>query len=511
LRAYTRPLVLAAAVLAITSLPYLYAFTSEPADRVFMGFFVNGADMNSYLAKMREGLDGQWAWSNHYSTEASPPVYLFVWLLLWGHLAELLHLSLYATFQLFRVTGAFALFAAAWSLIRHYLTDEAARRFALYLLAFTMGFGILVWAIGSPVVLGHRLDALDLRMPELSAFFSILTGPTWPAAFVVAGAVLTLRAAARESAALGALAALAWLGEASMHPQMLVLLFAALGTGLLWRRPSARGWLAVAAAVVPPLPYLGYAYWISAHSAAVLRWQAQGVDSYAPDAISLAIGLLPLVLGAALAIPVVLRRRSREDVFLCAWLALVAAVMWIPNPASAIGRRFLDAIFVPLACLCALGVYEVLVPRLRSLRARRLVPFAYVAVSAITPAFIVLALTGVAHSAQYTLPRAQYQSLVWLAGQPPGIVLSSAGLGLYVPAYTDDTVYVGHYSETYQYPRKSNQAAALLAGRADLRTFVSAQRVRYVIWTSADSASPPTALGEPSFYAPGVEVFVVRT
>jgi hypothetical protein len=498
-------------VLGVTSLPYVFAFTTEPASKVFMGFFVNGADMNSYLAKMREGAAGQWAWTNHYTTESSPPVYIFVWLLLWGHLAALLHVSLYAAFQLFRVTGAVALFVAAWIFIHHYLADERARRFALYLLAFTMGFGILTWAIGQPVVLGHQLDAMDLRMPEISAFFSILTGPTWPAAFVVLGAVLTLRAAATGSLALGAAAALAWLGEASMHPQLLVLLFAALAAGLVLRPPTRRGLVAVAVAVLPPLPYLGYSYWISAHSTAVLRWQAQGVDSFAPDAISLAIGLLPLVAGAALALPGVLRRRSREDVVIVAWLVLVAAVRWIPNPASVIGRRFVDAIFVPLACLAADGVYRVLLPRFREIRAQRLVPFSYVAVSAITPAFVVLALIGAAHSAQYTLPRAQYDSLTWLARQPTGVVLSSAELGLYVPAYTDDTVYVGHYSETYQYARKDAEARALLSGGADLRSFVARNGITYVIWTPQDGESPPASLGRPGFYEDGVSVFAVRT
>ncbi len=502
---------LVAVVLAVTSLPYVYAYATEPASKAFMGFFVNGADMNSYLAKMREGLDGRWSWVNRYTTEESPPDYLFVWLLAWGHLAGLLHLGLYAAFQLFRVTGAIALFAAAWAFVRHYLRDERARRFALYLLAFTMGFGLFVWAAGSPAVLGRRMDALDLRMPELSAFFSILTGPTWAAAFVVAGSVLTLRAVAAGRLALGALAALAWLGEASLHPQVPVLLFVALAACLLVRPPGRRGVAAAAVAVAPALPYLAYSYWISAHSTAVLRWQAQGVDSLAPDALSLAIALLPLLVGSAAALPGVLRRRSREDVYLLAWLALVAAVMWIPNPASAIGRRFLDAIFVPLACLAADGMYRVIVPRLRAVRTQRLLPFSYVAVSAITPAFAVLALIGVARSGENSLPRAQLDSLTWLAGQPRGVVLSSAALGLYVPVYTDDTVYVGHYSETYRYAAKSEQARDLLAGRADLSAFVSANRVRYVIWTADDSSSPPTSLGEPGFYEPGVEVFVVRT
>ncbi|HEX6488413.1 MAG TPA: hypothetical protein VF137_06000 [Candidatus Dormibacteraeota bacterium] len=509
MRAYVRPLALALIVLAVTSIPLVYAVTTEPHDRVFMGFFVNGADMNSYLEKMREGSDGLWYWINRYSTETSPPVYLFIWLLAWGHLAALLHLGALAAFQLFRVSGAIALFLAAWAFIRHFCRPDA-QRFALYLLAFTMGFGILIWAVGSPVVLGHHTDALDLRMPELSAFFSILTGPTWPAAFVVAGAVLTLRAVESGDLRLAAPAAFAWLGEASMHPQMLVVLFVVLGVALAWRGPGARGWAAAAVAIGPALPYLGYATWVSSRSAEVLRWQAQGVDGYAPDALSLAVALLPAVVPAALAIPGRLRRRSREDVFLLAWLLAVMAVMWVPNPASSIGRRFLDGIYVPLACLAADGLYGVVISRLHSARSRRLVPFSYLAVSAITPAFAVLALVGTAHASQYALTRSEYDSLLWLQRQPAGLVLSSARIGLYVPAYTDDTVYVGHYSETFQYGQKSTQASDLLAGRADIAAFVRARGVRYVLWTAADSEAPPAELGAPAFSEPGSAVFVTE-
>lgn len=508
-RAYVRPLVLAVIVLAVTSIPTLVAYSSQPPGRAFMGFFVNAADMNSYLEKMREGSEGLWYWVNRYTTESSPPVLLFVWLLAWGHLAALLHLGGIATFQLFRVTGAIALFGGAWAFIRHFCTGRDTRRFALHLLAFTMGFGILLWALHSPVVLGHRTDALDLRMPELSAFFSTLTGPTWQAAFVVLGSVLTLRAAATGDFGAGGVAALAWLGEASIHPQMLVILFVALAVALLWRRPPRRGWAAAALAVLPSLPYIAYATWISGRSAEVVRWQAQGIDGYAPDALSMAVALLPLVVPAALALPARVRRRSREDVFLLAWLLAVIAVMWVPNPASSIGRRFLDGVYVPLACLAAEGVHGAVLPRLRGQRARRLLPFSYIAVSAITPAFIVLALAGTVRSPQYSISRAEYDSLMWLQSHRAGVVLSSARLGTYVPAYTDDTAYVGHYSETFQYGRKSEEAGALLAGRGDLSAFIRANGVSYVLWSSADSQSPPSGLGSPAFDEPGAEVFIV--
>ena len=66
---WTLPLGLAAVLAIVTTIPYLYAWTSQPAGHVFMGFFFLGDDANTYLAKMREGWEGSWIWTNRYSTE----------------------------------------------------------------------------------------------------------------------------------------------------------------------------------------------------------------------------------------------------------------------------------------------------------------------------------------------------------------------------------------------------------------------------------------------------------
>ena len=43
---------------------------------------------------------------------------------------------------------------------------------------------------------------------------------------------------------------------------------------------------------------------------------------------------------------------------------------------------------------------------------------------------------------------------------------------------------------------------------ADLTAFITAQHIRYVIWSAADTSLPPPAmLGSPAFTAPGVQVF----
>jgi len=503
-------LVLGLVLAVLTLLPYVYAHLASPSGRTFMGFFFLADDANTYLAKMREGLDGGWVWTNRYSTEASPPVYFFLYWLALGHVSAFAHLPLLATFHVARILGGLLLLYAGSIFIDHFVEGERARRWALVFLAFGLGMGYVIQAFGKPVIFGQQTDTLDWRMPELSAFYSILALSHFAvaAAFQALAAVLTLRAAERGSLRLGALAGLAWLGEASIHAQMPILVGGAIAVALVVRPVRPRGYLAALLAFAIVAPYILYSY-AELHNPEVSRWSGQWRNNFAPDLVSLGLALAPQLLLAALALPRMLRRRSRNDVFLLAWLGLLAVILWAPTPADNLRRRFFDGIYLPFVVMAAEGMFAVVVPRLRE-RAGRLVPFAYVAVACIGSSFLLLGPLLVATNDQYSIPTNDYRALTWLAGRPAGTVLSSSRLGLLVPAYTDDTVYVGQYSETYNWSQKTVEVNELLHNRGDLPGFLTANHVRYVIWSAADTDQPPPpTLGRPAFELPGVQVFEI--
>lgn len=152
-------------------------------------------------------------------------------------------------------------------------------------------------------------------------------------------------------------------------------------------------------------------------------------------------------------------------------------------------------------------MYEVIVPWLRAARARRLVPFSYVAFASVGSAFLVLAPLLVATQPQYVMTDASYNGLVWLGGQPQGRVLSMPGIGLYVPAYSPDTVYVGHYDETFDYYTKTQTALDLLTGKADLARFDAENHIRYVVWTADLKTPPPPDLGTPAYDTPSFKIW----
>ena len=509
-RAYWRlPLLMGLVLAVVTALPYLYGYAVQPHGQVFLGFFYLGDDANTYLAKMRQGWEGAWSWSNRYTTETSPAAYLFMFWLVLGHLAALLHLPLIVVFHLARIAAAFALMAAAWVFITHFIEDPSARRFAFLFCAIGLGMGYVIQALGHPVIFGNRTDTLDWRMPELTAFYSVLALPhfAWSGVFAAAGVALTLKAIQRGSLGLGVLAGLAWLGQASIHPQMPILMGGATAVALVLRPASPRGWLAAGVAFAIPAPYILYSYLAFVGNPEVQRWTFHSKNALPPEGFSLFFAIAPQLLLALVGLPVALRRRRREDLFLVAWLVLLAAILYLPNPAGDLRRRFLDGLYLPLVVLAAMGMYETILPRLKSARARRLVPFSYVAFAAVGSAFLVLAPLAVATQSQYSVSSAEYDGLNWLGSQPAGRVLSMPGVGLYVPAYSADTVYVGHYDETFDYVNKTQTALQLLTGKSDIVQFDQANEIRYVIWTADLPAPPPTALGSAAYDTPNFKIY----
>src|SRR2546428_5098536 len=129
------PLLTGLALAVVTAIPYLYAYAVQPSGHVFVGFFYLWDDATTYLAKMREGWEGAWAWENRYTTEPSPPAYLFLFWIVLGHLAAVTHLPLILVVHLARVLGALALMAGAGPFLRPFLHHPPAPSFAPFFLA----------------------------------------------------------------------------------------------------------------------------------------------------------------------------------------------------------------------------------------------------------------------------------------------------------------------------------------------------------------------------------------
>jgi hypothetical protein len=102
---------------------------------------------------------------------------------------------------------------------------------------------------------------------------------------------------------------------------------------------------------------------------------------------------------------------------------------------------------------------------------------------------------------------AQWQAMAWLSGhhQAHDRVLSSPGVGLYLPADSGVGVYVGHYSETLDYFAKIRTEDAILRAATPpdrLRSFFDREGITLLYW------GPDERSGRD--FDPAVEPFLLR-
>ncbi|MDQ6884376.1 MAG: hypothetical protein M3077_09120 [Candidatus Dormibacteraeota bacterium] len=458
----------ALAVVAISLLPYLLAYVKAPPGHHFAGFFFIADDATTYLAKMRQGAAGSWTWNDPYTSEAHGGVFLFSFYLFFGHLAALLHIPLIAAYHLARISGGIALVLAVDRLGRH-LLEPGLRHLALTLVVLGSGLGLIAQVLGNPSVLGHQLEALDLHLPELTGFYSILAIPhfAWATALIVLALVGLLRLAERPAFGVVLVTGLTMTALTAIHPQMIPVL------GLVWvayravliawgARPHWQSLLAEAAAFAITVPLLAYNAWILYRDPTIAEWARQWRHQ-PPGSLSLALSLgLPLI-AAVIGTAVVWRRRDRVLALVMVWPPLVVALLYLPNVAN-IQRRLLDAIYVPLGILAAVGL-RALAGRLRPARARRLERL-------LLPGFcfssaIVLAIAlrfGSGAFPEAYVGNDTWQAMEWLSThhRSDDRALSSPQAGLLMPAFAGVPVYVGHYSETLNYFDKLRAVGQLL-------------------------------------------------
>ena len=491
-------LVFAAIVAIISLLPYLVAYLWSPPGHHFAGFFFIADDATTYLAKMRQGADGSWLWNDPYTSEPHGGVFLFSFYLLFGHLAALLHLPLIVAYHLARISGAIALVLAADQLCRRVLPAEL-RRLALVLVILGAGAGFLAQALGNPSVLGSRVEALDLHLPEISGWYSILAIPhfAWATALIITGLLGLLRIAEAPAWRPVVAASAALIALTAIHPQMIpvlgVIWVAYQGLLLAWGpRPSIRSVAAQAVPFLATIPLLAYNAWILFRDPTIAEWAHQWRHQ-APGPVSLAVSLGVPLLAAAVGMVVAWRRRDRGLALLFVWPPLVLALLYLPNIAN-IQRRLLDALYVPVGILAAVGI-RTLTSRLRRARARRIEAILVTAccLSSLIVLAIALRFASGAFAEAY-ITDDSWRAMQWLSAhhQPSDRALSSPGTGQLLPAWAGVPVYVGHYSETLDYFQKiHNVGAVLKPGEPDttVRAFLHDNGITLLYWGPEETAT----------------------
>ena len=498
-------------IVGLTCLPYIIAWLVAPADTHYTGLLLNQYDGESYYAKMQQGARGDWLFHLPFTSEPHEGAFVYTFYLALGHLAAFLGLPVPLVYHLARICASLFLLLVAYRFIAQFFDRMRIRQAAFLLLGFSSGLGWLVAPLG--------LLTADLWVAEGFTFLSIFVNPHFPLTIglmllIFLGVLDRRGQPLRVRRFLGS--AVLGLVLAVVQPLAVAVVLVVLGVYLvllsLRERRLPRDELAATGAVaLGSAPVMLYDLYAFRNNPALSAWSAQNLTlSLPPWDYALGYGLiLLLALGG---IVVALRRRQLTDLFLIAWTGSVVVLLYLP---FALQRRFITGFHVPLTLLAALGLEQIVWPRIRAQR-RALVTGIIIVCTALTNVILpVMAVAGMAQEKTVlVMSRDEVAACNWFAEHTAwtDTVLAPVESSQFIPAWAGNRTVYGHPFETIDAEAKKTETIQFFspdATSADRRALLDRYGVRYVLVTEPETLSNTSSLGLSPVWS-GAEAVIYR-
>jgi hypothetical protein len=467
-----------AVLLAVTSLPYIYAYATTPPDHKFLGIMLDVPDHAQYFSWMRELATSNLA-SNKLTPEANSPVFFNLLWWLMGHLGAWFGLGFAAMLQALRFVAGTLFLIVAYRVCSWFIADRTQRRVAFLILALTSGFGWVLVVAKYTLSHGTLLRPMDLFTAEGNTFLGILGYPHFiAAALFIVVFDLVLRGEARSRWSYSVAAGLIAFFLGWQHAYDLVSVYGVLLAyfGFRWladRKPPRyvlfSGLIIGAISVWPAV----YSVWLTRADPVWKGVLAQFANAgvFTPPPLDLIILLGPAFLLAIFELirrnPLRMAEKSHNELFLQAWFLATFGLVYLPVDFQV---HLINGWQVPIALLATSGLYQGIIPWIARLRkpasaaaaSRRQSLAAIALIIAILPTNVYLLAWRFVDLSRHDYPfyilKDDSAALTWLDThiQPDDVVLSSLTIGQLVPAWTGAHAFLGHWAETLDFFQKSD-------------------------------------------------------
>lgn len=468
----------AIALVLLSCLPYLIAALTAPAGWQFAGILVNPYDGHSYLAKIRQGMAGNWLFHLTYTPEPHTGAFIFTFYLTLGHVGALLGLPPIWTFHLVRVAAGLVLLLVAFRFIAWVTPQPQERRLAFGLLLSAAGLGWLGVLFGA--------FPIDLWVPEAFVPYSLYANPHFPLAMalmliifqqVVHNAQSTIHYSRFIFVSLSALALALILPFALLTVGAVLLVFLGWRYATIRRLPWPQIWLTLSLGLFSA-PVIVYDYWVSTTNPIMAGWSAQNITA-APPLLDLAlgyglVGLLALVGGWWMVRQSPPKTEAAGEWLVFWWAVTGLILLYLPFDLQ---RRLITGLHIPLCILAAIGLQRWLATSRLKLSRRRQLVSTVVAVGALGTLFVwslpLLAMLQSPDSSETTallfIRPSEAAAFTWLRENttPNDVVLAPPRLGMFIPGQTGARAFYGHPFETIEAEQKKALVEAFYRGESE--------------------------------------------
>ncbi|MBA3066738.1 hypothetical protein KJ633_01455 [bacterium] len=457
-------------ILAI-SLPYIYGISRQSSGKVYTGLpECNYQDINLYLTAIKQG-EKKLVWENPYSveTQKAMPIYLFYLLL--GRTMAFLNLKPIVVYHITRIVLAVAGMLVLYKFIAFFTDDKLRRRIAFLLTLFSSGFGFFFSMLG----VRKRL-LIDLWMPELNFFFSAYNSPHFVLSeiLIIASFLTFLIACEKESVLWAALTGLAVFSEGIFHPYGIFIIYSVMFVYSLFAGKYSRRFFLIV--LVMSLPSVGYYFHIIASDPVWLEW-ARANWLRSPSWLSYLSGFGIILPFAIYSLREYFKFEDKRKLFIAIWFLVILLIILLPIKSN---RKFVLTLNIPICILASGSILSIL-------KRKTVAIVALVIFAAGTNVFIVTSDMAKIKNAEfpYYISDCLMKSFEWLHAQRGGgIVLSNIETGNFVPVFTRNKVFIGHWDQTINPMEKRKIARDFFDAKTSWEKrekILSEFRIKYII------------------------------
>jgi hypothetical protein len=493
--------------IAFIFLPSIFAWNSAGKDYVFGGVLSNPIDGQSYLAKMKEGWNGQWLFRLPYSPNPGQGQPIFLLYIALGVLSRLVNLPVEWAFQLSRIAAAILLFYSLYALVKKSV-GKKYYLWTLLLLLFGSGMGWLILAISSNL-------PVDFYVAEIYPFLSSYTNPHFPLGISLMIWVIIKSLDYQNVTDAGIIFVLGLLLSSVLSFGVVIFLSC---YALLWI------WEWKNKNKLPLTPFFSvlagggssilYQFYIIKTDPVLSLWDAQNITQ-APDPFSLLVGFLPAFVVVVLGARLYLKSEplSSYHKLLMIWIVISLVLTYTPFNLQ---RRFLTSLYIPVA-LVTIVIFE----KWQINNKRKTLLFSGLLVLSVISNLLII-LMGMSACSQKESPlylsTVEYKALVWIKdhSQTEDIVLAKPELSIFIPNIAERRVVYGHPFETVHAGLQKEAVTRYYSGKmnpAETETFIQNNRIRFILFESKDNeANTALVTGQRSmiYDQDGIKIFEVK-
>jgi hypothetical protein len=487
-------LILWIAILATaTLLPILLGLLSTPKGYNFGGFIYEARDSVSYLGKALEGQQGQFFYLDPYTSEFQPHSYIFLPYILIGQLSRITPFSLIWLFHIIQLGFLFAIAVELYRVISHYQESHKYRSLSFWVVLLGGGLGFI---FAGPTHLGpYTLISLDVGVSGTQGLETLSLAPHILLVVLSSLKLFSLWLKREENSVIWLiLRAFIWTLLISLaYPQMAVL-WALIFTILLVTKISKPNISLVLGSCLGAIPYVVYGLYLQNSNPIFQGWPPQQ-DIQIGDPLSYLLWghffMFPFLLIALYSLWKKRGKNLSKSIYLLpvTWIFLSAILMYTPG-IPIIFHRVFYASFIPFGILAVLGLRESLALISSQKNRQRLLVYGTFLICLIT---LQVAMEGVTtplfhrNSLALYFPSNEASVLEALQKSQPTsrhVLMSSYVSGLYVPALSGQTAYLGFPFETLDLAKKQEEVSLFYntSNKEGLKLQAQKLHITYVLW-----------------------------